>query len=812
MADETVKLILELENKAKKDFDNLNKELKELKKEAKGADEEVKDLDGSLSKTGKSSRQTQRNVKTSTASFKGLAAAAAAAAAAFAAVVANSTALNRELRQLANISGESLENFQLIANQLQALGVNADVTADFLNEVGLKAQEVISLGGGEAAEGFELLNIDNLQEFIRLDAAGRLEQIRKGLSEVNEEQGKLALDIIASDAGIQAGRLLEDINLNLEEVRSQGSIEILTEEESARIAELNAELSRISNNFSVLGAKLTADVAPVLLSTIRDLGELIDTISDSDAFEGATRFVNIIQTLLSSLGSFAVSLTSIFGEFLFFLGNKIPASLTELVLKINELGSQIGVEILSNETITEYEERLEILEAAAKRRVDNINEEFGELGKTLGENAVEVAINANLSLTGDERVLLSDLLDGQAEYIQQFQTARAIVERTFDDAIIKQEILNELLRQQVQFETNRIERTQPQETETQTFNFTLGGFEEELRKAQIELLKLQGQFEKAFDIDIAETNKQLEVLNEQIKTAQEVIASGSGTEKLENDLKLYQEQSAALTELLELQREQAILQEQQFIEDEAQQRFDLNLISEDDFIKKLEGVRDVIKETFGEDSIEFNAFNQQLQETIANLDTFGQISLRVFEDFSAGFAQAATDALLSGASLRDGLGNVFASIAQQLLQAAIQALIFSAIISSIGGGFNPQNLSFGQLFQQNLGANLGVPVRHNGGSVGREGDANNSIKRINLADPSGSLNPNERLIIAKTDESVVKTSSLNSPTGIGSNQPTQPEVKINNYITDDVLNAFLTSDAAQDTIVNIVNNNNDRIR
>ena len=227
----------------------------------------------------------------------------------------------------------------------------------------------------------------------------------------------------------------------------------------------------------------------------------------------------------------------------------------------------------------------------------------------------------------------------------------------------------------------------------------------------------------------------------------------------------------------------------------------------------MEVIQEQLRLTFGEDSVEFESFRQGLEEVKAELDTFGQISLATFSKFSEGFGKAVTDSLLYGKSLKDGLGNLLQSIIQQLIQAAIQALIFSAILSSTGlGGAQTANMGFGDIFKQQFAGNLGVPTRHNGGSVGRDGDARNSTKMINLADPSRSLLPQERLIVAKTDESVIKTNELNSPTGVGSNQPMQPEVKISNYITDDVMTSFLRSDAAVDEIVNIINRNSDRTR
>ena len=905
MADETVKLILELENKAKKDFDNLNKELKELKKEAKGAGKEVDDLGKDLDKTGKEAKEAGKEIgnagketgklsKGFSTAAKGagaLAVAATAVAAALGAVVSNSVSLNRELNQLATLSGLGFENFQLLAAQAQEFGLSSDQVADAVNNINLRIQEAATLGSGAGIDVFKIIGED-ASELARLDIPEQLERIRAGFQNLDQQQARFFADELGSDAAIQL-LSLENINFELDKIRNGGQIEILSDEESQKIKELEAEIAGISRRFDLLKLQLTSDISETLVETLRDLRNLIDTISDSVAFEAATRFVNVLRTLITTVSRFAVSLGSIVGDFVFFLGNQIPAGFNNLILTINNLSSSIGLELFSKEFVTEVEENLAVLENAADKRLSSIAdtavEEFDRIRNAGAFQALQFS-----GLSGEERQLLQRALEGNLETIREIERAVALTNREFE-GLVNTATRNQLLES---IENNRIRiRTEADLESAKKTGEDISKeveknvkpqigipttFLETLRTAQVQSLRLQGAFEQAFEVENTERLELLEKAKEALEIYKDEIRELRGFENATGIATIYDVQIDDLEKLIALERQRAQLQQAEFDRDQlfqrvelglinenefnekieelkqtvienfgegtlaaarfideleranlareqavlsdvsreqgiVEQQFRLGLIGEEEFIEKLQLIRGILAETFGEESVELNAFDQQLNKTIATLDTFGQISLQVFEEFSAGFAQAATDALLSGASLRDGLGNVFASIAQQLLQAALQALIFSAIISSfsgtsLGNTLNPQGLSFGQLFQQNLGANLGVPLRHNGGSVDPRGDANNSIKNINLADPASSLNPNERFIIAKTDESIVKTSSLNSPTGIGSNQPTQPEVKINNYITDDVLNAFLTSDAAQDTIVNIVNNNNDRIR
>jgi hypothetical protein len=171
---------------------------------------------------------------------------------------------------------------------------------------------------------------------------------------------------------------------------------------------------------------------------------------------------------------------------------------------------------------------------------------------------------------------------------------------------------------------------------------------------------------------------------------------------------------------------------------------------------------------------------------------------------------------ISGAkSLKDAFKDMASSIIQDFIQMTIRALIYKAVSSALGipsggggmgggGGFD-----IGSLFG---GATAALPTRHNGGWVGAAGDSGNSFKNVDLLNPSASLSPNERLIVAKTDEYVVKSPNINSPTGVGTNSVVSPNLNIQNYITDKSFADIMSnSDNIQDTIINIINRNNDKL-
>jgi len=234
---------------------------------------------------------------------------------------------------------------------------------------------------------------------------------------------------------------------------------------------------------------------------------------------------------------------------------------------------------------------------------------------------------------------------------------------------------------------------------------------------------------------------------------------------------------------------------------------DLGVLEDSDKLTALQELSDMLPET----STEFLKVQNEIKDLTEAMDVFGRVSESVAQSFAESFAGAFTDALVGAEDLETGLKSALSDIIQQLLQAAIQAFILSTILSAFGIGAGATQ-SFSSLLSNNFASNLGVTTRHNGGSVGSSGDAGNSKKTIDLADPSRSLLPNERLIVAKTDESVVDTKSLNSPTGLGSTQPMQPQVNVNTYITENDVAAIMETDAGVDSIINVINRNQDKIK
>lgn len=334
----------------------------------------------------------------------------------------------------------------------------------------------------------------------------------------------------------------------------------------------------------------------------------------------------------------------------------------------------------------------------------------------------------------------------------------------------------------------------------------------DLTEQKLELMKIQGK-ENTNEYQIL--NKELTSFKDNISNInfdnlKELFELSAVTETdlfagYENELnRLIEKFGAASLEVLKFKDEindlKIELQEEEIAK--IDELIDLGILTDEDKLEALNKLKDLLPET----SLAFLEVQNEIRELSEEMDIFGQATELFAEDFSSGLVEA----MKSAESFGDALSSVLSDIVQQMAEAAIQALIFSAIMSAFGG--NGQ--TFGQNFSTNFQSNIGVgsaTTRHNTGEIGATGDSGNSTKSFNLALPNNGLNPDERLIIGKTNESVVKTDSLNNKNNNVNDSATSPQVNIDNRFSADALNDSLNSSSTVDTLVNIMNNNYDKI-
>jgi hypothetical protein len=850
MADETVKLILQLENKAKKDFNILNKEIKNLKNSSDKADDSVGKLDKEIKETGSSSNKTKNDLgkldkevkkvgnsskKTSKGldeignSLKTIGGFAAGAAAGISAIAFQASTSARELQALADIAGLNVNEFGNLSAAYESFGVTADGLSSVLKDITERVDDAVFNNAGEFIDVAKQLNIE-LESLNAKSAGEQLEFLIDKLNKLDPNRARSIADRLGGDElikieasyrrlGNEASKLVSRVNeldfqLSEEELKSINAVRtefdllfknigslltqrfaVFFEGSEESVAGINDEITKLRNGNS--------DILKFISNTGDNFGATFDNISQG--------FKQIGLEGEAFAAKVNLAFNSIFGD--------SEKALQDYVKEIGNLQDSFDnsndiqfINGLLKENIALYNGQLAGITELSKGQEQLVKNRL---------SAIRILKEENLSIEdqGEALYFLINSYKGnvsvQRELAAQYDRLTEAMAENNKENIMSVDISKQ--------STKQIEKQIKAVKKLENVDFKLDNdFLDILKNAQLELLRLEGSFREAFDIDIKPTELKIEKLKEKLKEANDLITNKNADKSTIDNAKKFKNELDFLERKIALQRELTTQQTQDFElgelnedETEANQQFDLGIIDEEAFIEKLEIIKEALRGTFGEDSIEFQSFSENLEKVKNELDEFGQISLMVFDKFSEGFATAVTDSLLYGKSLRDGLSSVIQSIIQQLIQAAIQALIFSAILKATGmappaAGGGSQ--SFGEMFKTNFAGNLGVPTRHNGGSVGKSGDSANSIRNINLSDPSKSLNSNERLIIAKTDESVIDTQSLTSPTGVGSNEVKQPQVNISNYITDDVMNAYLQSDSAEDTIITIMNRNSDKIR
>jgi hypothetical protein len=850
MADETVKLILQLENKAKKDFNILNKEIKNLKNSSDKADDSVGKLDKEIKETGSSSNKTKNDLgkldkevkkvgnsskKTSKGldeignSLKTIGGFAAGAAAGISAIAFQASTSARELQALADIAGLNVNEFGNLSAAYESFGVTADGLSSVLKDITERVDDAVFNNAGEFIDVAKQLNIE-LESLNAKSAGEQLEFLIDKLNKLDPNRARSIADRLGGDElikieasyrrlGNEASKLVSRVNeldfqLSEEELKSINAVRtefdllfknigslltqrfaVFFEGSEESVAGINDEITKLRNGNS--------DILKFISNTGDNFGATFDNISQG--------FKQIGLEGEAFAAKVNLAFNSIFGD--------SEKALQDYVKEIGNLQDSFDnsndiqfINGLLKENIALYNGQLAGITELSKGQEQLVKNRL---------SAIRILKEENLSIEdqGEALYFLINSYKGnvsvQRELAAQYDRLTEAMAENNKENIMSVDISKQ--------STKQIEKQIKAVKKLENVDFKLDNdFLDILKNAQLELLRLEGSFREAFDIDIKPTELKIEKLKEKLKEVNDLISNGNADQPTIDNAEKFQKELDFLERKIALQRELTTQQTQDFElgelnedETEANQQFDLGIIDEEAFIEKLEIIKEALRGTFGEDSIEFQSFSENLEKVKNELDEFGQISLMVFDKFSEGFATAVTDSLLYGKSLRDGLSSVIQSIIQQLIQAAIQALIFSAILKATGmappaAGGGSQ--SFGEMFKTNFAGNLGVPTRHNGGSVGKSGDSANSIRNINLSDPSKSLNSNERLIIAKTDESVIDTQSLTSPTGVGSNEVKQPQVNISNYITDDVMNAYLQSDSAEDTIITIMNRNSDKIR
>lgn len=836
MASETVKLILEMENKAKKEFKATQKQIKKTEKSVDGLNSELvknkKNLNSSAKSAKKASKEftkLNKSTKGIAKNMKSIATVGSAVAAGLALIASNSLETNKEMTALSNIAGVSVGELKKLEIAYGSFGVSADDLSSTMKDLTERLNDATLNNAGEFVDIAKSMGLE-LSELEKLAPDELMERMNTELSKLSESQRISFADRLGSDAYVKIAQAAKAAGAEIAEMkRRTEELNIgLNSSDTKKLTAISKEFSLLGGNVETFTGEILASFSSEIINLVKDLNDVISQFRKGESKLSRKDNFDTGASLADAFGNDNdVSFSIAFPDDI--------SAINDVIAKAKKSGDEQLVsrleliKVLNDEKATRME-IFKIQQTLSKEDRDNV-----ELQKIVGQSYINV-IDREKKISEEKRKQTGEYKKQAAEEkrLSELKEVNVGLSLKLSEAFKNVDATTAKL--QGNFEGELAAKLA---AETKILEKELKALDIEIKKIlsneslynekDIKLIKqyeeASGKLTKQLALQ-AEANKLaiLEREGQRLQTGLNAGVEGFTQEKVDNNLeqqltatkKLYKENSIEALTLLGIQKQMAeqasmdALEGFQETEDEAGLMFGLGQLTEEEYITTLTDNLALIKEKIGETSLGFLTAQDRLETLKTGFDTLGTLGAELAESLAQGIGKSFTDMLKGAESFEDGLKSVFSGIAEQLAQAIIQALIYAAIMAAIGGGG-----TFSQNFQSNLSGKAipkaKVPVKHNGGEVGAAGDSRNSTKKINMLNPSSQLNPNERMIIALTDETVVKTSDLKSPTGVGNTSTTQPQVSVNNYVTDDVLITFLENDRSTEAIINIINRNSDHI-
>lgn len=837
MTDEVVKLILDIENKAEKDLKKFDKDLNKLKKTSEGASKGIGKFNKETSRTGRGFSGLSKNLKGVGGGLKNVATAFAAVAAAMGAVVAQTVKLNKELAAQANFANIGIEEFQRLAFAAQQYGGTAEDVADALNELTIKSQEALRLGSGNLVDVLRLAKV-SIAEFASATPEERLFIFADALKEVGSDFETFLQDEGASDSLRRLSQLLREGSEAIKEFGA--SLEVISAEDNKRVGDIGKAFNELSTTFNRVLTEGVAEYSEEVVYAILKTQELIQSFSDGTFARPVTAAFDLVFQSLKLVGQLLVTVYASIKNSVSSLFSEVEALQAKSILGINGLLKKVNLDFLSDESVKDYKFAVKDAESESKASINNIIERWEALkDQTVETGAVATKFG---KLTAQQQVLLEKALDGRLKKESELKQALLSSITIYGEASKQTQFIKNQL-----FDAERAAeklKKQVKELSKITIPFNL---DQKFKKAQIELFKLQGNLKGAFEVQfnadqeqirtevdglIQQVATQLSEIGEEVNVDTSQIKFGEDffdttvlkglSDQINSiqfeDEKIQQNLTGIIDKIQKLSEYQQLLKDQNGIAiltqdiEALQLQLQLGEATPDQVLAAMVEKLNAMAQVLPANSAELLAFRLEVEKMQEDLDVLGAITDKFAEDFASGMAKAFTDSLSGGEDFVSGMKNLLRDLALSFIEATIRALILTAIMRGINGG---GTTTFSQDFTKNLGGSFGIDVGkfHNGTGSGTVGDDNglrNGTKNINLLNPAGSLNSNEIFAVLKKDEAVVQTSSLNSPTGVGS-QEVQQEINVNNFVGEDNLGALLETPNNKDRIINIINSERDRI-
>ena len=390
-----------------------------------------------------------------------IAAGSAAAVTGMAALVSSTAEGAREIRNMADLSNATTQEFQRGAYAVQRYGIETGKYADILKDVNDRVGDFIQTGGGPMADFFEKIAPKvgvTADEFARLSGPEALQLYVDSLEAAGASQQEMTfyMEAIASDATAlipllrDGGRELKNLG---DEAERTGNVFSDVEFE---------QLESIRRGMDELTGAATGMKNEVVLEALPAIEDLVDLLSDEGTMESAKALGSAIVTSMNFVIEAidgAVKVTQFLAEELAaFIHGPAFDDIPRLTEKLNDLGDAVeGQEerlkslrqtpnLIPKEVIATEEERLrrlraeyeavsQLIEDARKNQSAQVGAGSGSGVNTIDTSGAGVSGGkpGRSGKTGENAELESQLQDRLDTIRQAFETEKQSILRIYGE-------------------------------------------------------------------------------------------------------------------------------------------------------------------------------------------------------------------------------------------------------------------------------------------------------------------------------------------------------------------------------------------
>ena len=186
-----------------------------------------------------------------------------------------------EIHRLADVSGLSAEELQILSNVAATAGGDIEDVADASREMQLRLAEAAALGSGPAVDALNLLGI-SLEEIGRLNTADQFALLRDRISEVQDPAERLFVaEELLGGSTERLNALITTQTAEYEKLRTEiGEVGIFTNQQIEDLNRANDAWQAASQAISGTATTLVAEAAPAIENAAEGTSFLGDVIGN----------------------------------------------------------------------------------------------------------------------------------------------------------------------------------------------------------------------------------------------------------------------------------------------------------------------------------------------------------------------------------------------------------------------------------------------------------------------------------------------------------------------------------------------------